>query len=84
MLTQSEKQQALSRALDITTSKYADSIRVDIAFVLEGYKMDEEFYDRFDTPESIESWVDFVVSQAILKYDGEESFSDFVDHYLPR
>lgn len=82
-----EKIQYLETFLNLPEQNYADSFKQDILIYFnEDFSEENQqliFLNNFNTTEEIETFVDNLTSQFILKFDeNQESENDFIHEYL--
>ena len=86
-MTRSQKIKVLENYLIRPPENYRDSFKTDIyLFFNEDFTKDNPlliFLDSLNEQSEIESWVDLVTSQIVLKFDEEvETIGDFIGEYL--
>ena len=86
-MKRSQKIKVLENYLVRTSENYRDSFKTDLyLFFNEDFTKENpllSFLDSFNEQSEIESWVDLVTSQIVLKFDEEvETIGDFIGEYL--
>lgn len=86
-MTLSEKIQVLEACLAQRPVNYRDEFKTDIyLFFNEDFSTDNlllKFLESFNEQNEIETWVDLVTSQIVLKFDKEfEQIGDFIGEFL--
>ena len=86
-MTRSQKIKVLENYLIRSPENYRDSFKTDIyLFFNEDFTKENpllSFLDSLNEQSEIESWVDLVTSQIVLKFDEEvETIGDFIGEYL--
>lgn len=86
-MTRSQKIKVLENYLIRTPENFRDSFKTDIyLFFNEDFTKDNPllgFLDSLNKKSEIESWVDLLTSQIVLKFDEEmETIGDFIGEHL--
>lgn len=87
LMTLTEKIRVLESYLNEAPKNYRDSFKPDLClFFNDDFSISNpwfEFLNRFESSSDIESWVDLVTSQIVLKFDDEfETLGDFIGDYI--